>query len=220
MLIFTDLWWLSALLWVAAVVTIGLRFHFLRRSCASWGYVEREDDLYISHGVWWRSLTAVPYGRMQLVEVESGPLERLFNLASVTLKTASPGTDARIPGLAPRPRRHGCAISSPSWASPTPPGYERNEPVGGTRPAPAPTPEAAARPVKQTERPHLLTPLIRGWVVLLAIVVGFGREFIPDGSGEEPGIIGLGLRLDPLGIVGIVVLAAAAGFTPGTSPAT
>lgn len=77
---------------------------------------------------------------------------------------------------------------------------------------PAPTPEAAARPVKQTERPHPLTPLIRGWVVLLAIVVGFGREFIPDGSGEEPGIIGLGLRWILLGIVGIVVLAAAAGF--------
>ena len=51
--------------------------------------------------MWWRTLTAVPYGRMQLVEVESGPLERLFGLASVTLKTASPGTDARIPGLDP-----------------------------------------------------------------------------------------------------------------------
>lgn len=100
-LIFTELWWLSALLWVAALVIIGLRFYFLRRSCASWGYVEREDDLYITHGVWFRSLTAVPYGRMQLVEVESGPLERLFKLASVTLKTASPGTDARIPGLEP-----------------------------------------------------------------------------------------------------------------------
>ena len=100
-LILTDLWWLSVLLWAAALMTIGLRFHFLRRSCASWGYVEREDDLYITHGVWWRTLTAVPYGRMQLVEVESGPLERLFKLASVTLKTASPGTDARIPGLDP-----------------------------------------------------------------------------------------------------------------------
>lgn len=101
LLIVTDLWWLSALLWAVALVIIGLRFHFLRRSCGSWGYVEREDDLYITHGVWFRSLTAVPYGRMQLVEVESGPLERLFNLASVTLKTASPGTDARIPGLDP-----------------------------------------------------------------------------------------------------------------------
>lgn len=100
-LIFTDLWWVSALLWAAALVIIGLRWHFLRRSCASWGYVEREDDLYITHGVWFRSLTAVPYGRMQLVEVQSGPLERKFNLATVTLKTASPGTDASIPGLDP-----------------------------------------------------------------------------------------------------------------------
>ncbi|HEY5786261.1 MAG TPA: PH domain-containing protein [Microlunatus sp.] len=75
-----------------------------------------------------------------------------------------------------------------------------------------PTPAAGPSPVKQTERPHPLTPLIRGWVVLLAIVVGFGREFIPNGSGEEPGIVGLGLRWILLGVVGIVVLAAAAGF--------
>lgn len=101
LLLVTDLWWPSVLLWATALVVIGLRFLFLRRSCGSWGYVEREDDLYITHGVWFRSLTAVPYGRMQLVEVESGPLERLFHLASVTLKTASPGTDARIPGLDP-----------------------------------------------------------------------------------------------------------------------
>ena len=38
---------------------------------------------------------------MQLVEVESGPLERAFGLAAVSLRTASPDTGARIPGLAP-----------------------------------------------------------------------------------------------------------------------
>jgi hypothetical protein len=38
---------------------------------------------------------------MQLVEVESGPLERAFGLASVTLHTASASTDATIPGLTP-----------------------------------------------------------------------------------------------------------------------
>ena len=38
---------------------------------------------------------------VQLVEVESGPLERAFGLATVTLKTASPETGARIPGLSP-----------------------------------------------------------------------------------------------------------------------
>ena len=87
---------------------------------------------------------------------------------------------------------------------------ETNPPEAPVQPTPAP--DDAPRPVKQTERPHPLTPLIRGWVVLLAIVVGFGREFIPDGSGEEPGIVGLGLRWILLGILAIVVLAAAAGF--------
>jgi uncharacterized protein len=94
-------WWISGLIWAAAVVIALLRTAFVGRSWRSWGYVEREDDLYITHGVMFRNLTAVPYGRMQLVEVESGPLERAFGLATVTLKTASPETGARIPGLSP-----------------------------------------------------------------------------------------------------------------------
>ena len=63
--------------------------------------MEREDDLYITHGVLLRTLVAVPYGRMQLVEVASGPLERSFGLATVSLRTASPETNATIPGLPP-----------------------------------------------------------------------------------------------------------------------
>ncbi|BAK33558.1 hypothetical protein MLP_05440 [Microlunatus phosphovorus NM-1] len=72
--------------------------------------------------------------------------------------------------------------------------------------------QATGRPVKQTERPHPLTPLIRGWVVLLAIVIGFGREFIPDGSGNEPEFTHWGLRWILLGVAGIIVIAAVAGF--------
>jgi hypothetical protein len=94
-------WWISGLIWGAALILALVRFAFVGRSWRSWGYVERDDDLYITHGVMFRSLIAVPYGRMQLVEVESGPLERAFGLATVTLKTASPETGARIPGLSP-----------------------------------------------------------------------------------------------------------------------
>ncbi|MGP3972278.1 PH domain-containing protein [Streptomyces sp. 6N223] len=67
----------------------------------SWRYLERDDDLLISRGVMWRQLTAVPYGRMQLVEVTSGPVERRFGLARLQLHTAAAATDAAIPGLAP-----------------------------------------------------------------------------------------------------------------------
>lgn len=73
----------------------------LERNWRSWRYAERSDDLLISRGVLWREETVVPYGRMQLVEVTSGPLERHFGLASVQLHTAAAATDATIPGLDP-----------------------------------------------------------------------------------------------------------------------
>ena len=96
-----GLWWISLVLWATAAVTVVIRWSLIERNWRSWGYVEREDDLYITHGVLFRSLVAVPYGRMQLVEVGSGPLERSFGLARVSLKTASPETNATIPGLPP-----------------------------------------------------------------------------------------------------------------------
>ena len=73
----------------------------LERNWRSWRYAERVDDLLISRGVLWREETVVPYGRMQLVEVTSGPVERHFGLAGVQLHTAAAATDARIPGLLP-----------------------------------------------------------------------------------------------------------------------
>ncbi|MBT2413714.1 PH domain-containing protein [Streptomyces sp. ISL-12] len=73
----------------------------LERNWRSWRYAERADDLLITRGVLWRKETVVPYGRMQLVEVTSGPVERYFGLASVQLHTAAAATDATIPGLDP-----------------------------------------------------------------------------------------------------------------------
>ncbi|MFG2313199.1 PH domain-containing protein [Streptomyces sp. NPDC048566] len=91
-------WALCALL-PAALAAWGWRM--LGRNWRSWRYAERADDLLISRGVLWREETVVPYGRMQLVEVTSGPVERRFRLAGVQLHTAAAATDARIPGLDP-----------------------------------------------------------------------------------------------------------------------
>lgn len=97
----TGLWWLAGLVWAAMAVLMAVRWVVLGRNYRSWGYVERDEDLYVTNGVLFRTLIAVPYGRMQLVEVQSGPLQRAFGVATVTLKTASPATDAAIPGLEP-----------------------------------------------------------------------------------------------------------------------
>jgi membrane protein YdbS with pleckstrin-like domain len=73
----------------------------LARSHRAWGYAERDDDLVVTRGVLWRRIDLVPYGRLQMVDVTSGPLERLFGIATVRVHTASPSTRAHIPGLVP-----------------------------------------------------------------------------------------------------------------------
>jgi uncharacterized protein len=79
---------LGAVAWVV----VGRRYR-------SWGYGEREDDLLVRRGVMFFRLSVVPYGRMQFIDVQAGPLERVFGLATVRLHTAAAATDARIPGL-------------------------------------------------------------------------------------------------------------------------
>ena len=66
-------------------------------------------------------------------------------------------------------------------------------------------PPESTQPAKVTERPHPLTPFIRGWVVLLALVIGIGREFLPNSEGPR--------QLPPLEIIlaGVAVLALGAG---------
>jgi membrane protein YdbS with pleckstrin-like domain len=71
------------------------------RNFRSWGYAERADDLLVTHGALFRTLTVVPYGRMQLVDVKAGPIERSFGLVNVRLHTAAATTDARVCGLTP-----------------------------------------------------------------------------------------------------------------------
>ena len=98
-LMFSLTWvlWLPVLLVVLALLVWG--WVLVDRNARSWGYAEREEDLYVKRGALFRRLVVVPYGRMQYVDVQAGPLEQAFKVASVHLHTASPGTSARIPGL-------------------------------------------------------------------------------------------------------------------------
>ncbi|WP_232822004.1 PH domain-containing protein [Desertihabitans aurantiacus] len=97
--VLSDQWWISALIWGVFAVIAVLDLALLRRRWRAWGYAELEDELYITRGVMFRRLTVVPYGRMQVVDVTTGPFERAFGLATVKLVTASASTDATIPGL-------------------------------------------------------------------------------------------------------------------------
>ena len=90
---------------VAALVVLGLLLaglvldRFLQRRVRAWAYCERAEDLMVRRGVMVSRLSVVPYGRMQFIDVVSGPVERLFGLATVRMHTAAAASDARIPGL-------------------------------------------------------------------------------------------------------------------------
>jgi membrane protein YdbS with pleckstrin-like domain len=86
---------------VAAVVTYVWLWWLVGRRVRSFGYCERGDDLLVTSGIMFRRLVIVPYGRMQLVDVKAGPIDRWFGLTTVQLHTAAATTDAKIPGLVP-----------------------------------------------------------------------------------------------------------------------
>ena len=93
-------------------------------------------------------------------------------------------------------------------ASQPPQHTSHTEPITTTSPSP-PNPTAAT--IKQTERPHPLTPLVRGWLILVAIAIGWGREIVTGSAGENQ-LEGGGLAWFLLVLAVVVLLAAIAGF--------
>ena len=78
-------------------VLYALRLH------RTWRYEVQADALYLERGVLKRTETAVPFVRVQHVDTERGPIERLLGLSSVVVYTAgSRGADVSVPGLTPQ----------------------------------------------------------------------------------------------------------------------
>lgn len=86
---------------VVGVVTFVWLWWLIGRRVRSFGYAERGDDLLVGSGIMFRRLVIVPYGRMQLVDVKAGPIDRMLGVTTVQLHTAAATTDATIPGLEP-----------------------------------------------------------------------------------------------------------------------
>jgi membrane protein YdbS with pleckstrin-like domain len=64
------------------------------------GIASREKDIAYRHGVIWRSVTAVPFSRIQHVETSRGPFDRRFGTASLQLFTAGGSSgDLHVHGL-------------------------------------------------------------------------------------------------------------------------
>lgn len=95
---FTQLTWLLILPAFFAVMAIVLAA-FTPRRVRSIGYQLRDDDLLFRRGIMFQRFVAVPYGRMQLVDINRGPLARAVGLSELKLVTAAAASNITIPGL-------------------------------------------------------------------------------------------------------------------------
>jgi membrane protein YdbS with pleckstrin-like domain len=99
-------WWIYlsvlgplALIWLLFVIYPFLAWKKI-------GYLLRQRDITYKKGLIWQSETTVTYNRVQHVEISQGPLQKMFNLASVQFFTAGgDSSDLEISGLSPEKAR-------------------------------------------------------------------------------------------------------------------
>lgn len=95
-----DLGWLFPWVWAFAAVRLAWAVVWPVVDIPRRGYAVRGKDILYKAGVLWRSVTAVPYNRVQHAETGSAPMDRRFGLARLTVFTAgTTGGDLRIEGL-------------------------------------------------------------------------------------------------------------------------
>lgn len=85
---------------VAALMAVVAVWRAPQRRFASWSYQLNEDELVVRHGIYVRTQTVVPFGRVQHIDLAQPPLSRALGLAILTLNTAgTQGAAVRLPGL-------------------------------------------------------------------------------------------------------------------------
>jgi membrane protein YdbS with pleckstrin-like domain len=93
--------WLAVVAAAVGAAVCGWAWWLIGRQVRATAYALRADDLIVVSGILFRRLVVVPYGRMQLVDVTRGPIDRHFGLSTVQLHTAAATSDATVPGLTP-----------------------------------------------------------------------------------------------------------------------
>ncbi|MDC4232219.1 PH domain-containing protein [Actinomyces sp. B33] len=90
------------LLWIGTAVAAAQAAWLcwlIPRQVRAMGFAEGDDEFVIRRGVMFRSMTLIPYGRIQYVDVAEGPIARMFGIAQIKLNTASAQTDATLDGV-------------------------------------------------------------------------------------------------------------------------
>ena len=158
LLVWTGFWVGAALVALALAAGAWL----IRRQVPAITWAEGAEELVVRRGRMFRTLVSVPYGRLQFVDVQSGPLERRFDMATVELHTASPQSGGQIPGL---PTAEAEALRERLAARGE---SQRAGSVSAVEPTPTPATEPAPEP--EWRHLHPLSPLLKGGIAFIAVL--------------------------------------------------
>lgn len=96
--VLTGWWWLGALGLLPLLILVQSLLLTPRRVRAI-GYLDAEDEITIASGIMFRSVHTIPYGRVQSVKIDEGPVDRRYGLAKLTVSTAHGASSVVLPGL-------------------------------------------------------------------------------------------------------------------------
>ncbi|MDR1152521.1 MAG: PH domain-containing protein [Bifidobacteriaceae bacterium] len=71
----------------------------VKRQVKAIGYMEGPEEFFLRRGILVSTCSVIPYGRLQYIDVNAGPLARRLGLATVEMHTAAVGVNVTIPGL-------------------------------------------------------------------------------------------------------------------------
>lgn len=78
--------------WLGSMILVPFRVRAMK-------YILRDDDFVFRRGIIFQRQVAVPYGRLQLIDVSRGPVARILGLSELRLVTASASSGVVIPGI-------------------------------------------------------------------------------------------------------------------------
>lgn len=92
----------SPYMWIVVGIVMLLNLWLIwlvSRQVRAIGYYEGDTEFLIRKGIMFKKLTVIPYGRIQFVDVNEGPIARHYGITSIELHTASVETAGTLDGL-------------------------------------------------------------------------------------------------------------------------
>lgn len=80
--------------WIWVAVGLAVIKHLwaavlIRRQVKALQYATGEREFFLKQGIMFKNLQVIPYGRIQYVDLNEGPIERFFGLSTLKIHTAS-----------------------------------------------------------------------------------------------------------------------------------